>query len=325
MSDLYILSGISDIVNKDNIRADVDVNELERNMIQSGMIREKTVQHEDKLMKEIQDTVTKLGITFDDVNLKKNTNQGDSQRNISQQNNSQQSSFSQNNNYQSEDNQRKPYDKYHIDFDDIEPTNDQLFDRKTREEQKRAHINNILETNKSINDFSLENERAEDEHASMLAEIDYLLEGLKDEGIDISRIPHVNDDSDNAAIEKVLKVLRHKVDHSRYCTFAEEFILTGAHGLEYLFDGKNTWCGQWNPDLTGWHIHVNRKLRRMRTDTGKIVSQIMSDNDIGPFMRVFLELIPSMLLFSKKRSEQNNLSTLNLNDDSESSRKLKNL
>src|SRR3546814_9514064 len=58
---------------------------------------------------------------------------------------------------------------------------------------------------------------------------------------------------------------------SRYCSFAEEFMLSGAHGLEYLFDGKNMWFGRWNPDLTGWHVHVNRKLRRMRTDTGKIV------------------------------------------------------
>jgi len=324
MNDLYILNGISEIVNKDNTRTDIDVNELERTMIQKGLIQESKVPQEDKLMREIQETVSKLGISFDDVTSKKGSEseyRSEPQREH-QRDNQRDSQRETQSDYRDEPSRSS---KYHIDFDDIEPSNDQLFDQKTREEQRRAHINNVLETNKNINDFSLETERAEDERASMLAEIDYLMEGLKDEGVDISRIPHVSDDSNNAAIEKVLKVLRHKVDHSRYCTFAEEFILTGAHGLEYLFDGKNTWFGQWNPDLTGWHVHVNRKLRRMRTDTGKIVSQIMSENDIGPFMRVFLELIPSMLLFSKKRSEQNNLSTLNLNDDGESNRKLRDL
>lgn len=284
MSDTYIIQGLSDIINKDNIRPDVDVGEIERKIISGAGSTKSSLPASDKFDKELNEIVRKYGISFDDA---EQDAPGD----------------------ESSDDMNEPepkYEKFHINFDDVEvdePENTRFTDQ-TREEQKRSHIKNVIGVD-PLRDFSLEKEREEDDKCNMLAEIDYLLDSLKEEGIDVSRIPTVDDNNDIKSIDKVLKVLRHKVDHSRYCTFAEEFMLSAAHGLEYLFDGKNMWFGRWNPDLTGWHIHVNRKLRRMRTDTGKIVSHVMSDYDIGPFLRICLELIPSMFLFSKKKQDQN--------------------
>lgn len=300
MSDTYIIHGLSDIINKDNIRPDIDVGDIERRIISNGSQQKPPPISPDKFNKELNDIAKKYGVSFDDeINEDNEDNEEINEE------------------YNNKENTKEEYNKFHINFDEVDEedlnTNNtsSKFNNQTREEQKRHHIKNVI-GDSDLQNFSLEKEREEDEKCHALAEIDYLLDSLREEGIDISRIPTVDDTNDAKSIDKVLKVLRHKVDHSRYCTFAEEFMLSAAHGLEYLFDGKNMWFGKWSPDLSGWHIHVNRKLRRMRTDTGKIVSHVMSDYDIGPFLRVCLELIPSMFLFSKKKQEQNSLNTYNL-------------
>jgi hypothetical protein len=99
-------------------------------------------------------------------------------------------------------------------------------------------------------------------------------------------------------------MLRHKNDHARYCSFAEEFLIFGAYALEELFDGKRKWFGRYQPDLTGWHNHVNVKIKRMQHDTSKIVSEVMQDYNIGSGARLLLELVPSMILYSKMRKQQ---------------------
>jgi hypothetical protein len=78
----------------------------------------------------------------------------------------------------------------------------------------------------------------------------------------------------------------------------------GAHGLEELFDGKRMWFDKYQPDLTGWHNNVNTKLKRMRHDTGQIVSSIMHDYNISPSVRILMELVPNMILYSNQRKEQ---------------------
>jgi hypothetical protein len=314
MNDTYVITGLSEILNKENIKPDIDVGDIERKMLSNGFpqIKDSGVSSTERFDSEINEIVGKLGISFNDDESSESDETP---------------SFNTSSNPSNLGSDKSRYDQYHLDFSDSGGAEEE-FEERTKEEQKRNHIKNVIGVshNGGIDDFSLEKEREEDEKCGMLAEIDYLLDSLKDEGVDISRIPRVDDNNDSKSIEKVLKVLRHKVDHARYCTFAEEFMLSGAHGLEYLFNGENMWFGRWKPDLTGWHVHVNRKLRRMRTDTGKIVSHVMNDYDIGPFMRVCLELIPSMILFSKKRGEQNSLNTYNLDRDlSESMDKLKDI
>ena len=333
INDVYLLNGLGDILNKDNVKPDIDVKDVEMNMVKGTGYRQDSIPKEDRLMREVEDAMRMIG-------MKPEESRVDEPRAARGRPEPTQS-------YARDDTYSRPRPveyaappqqqerSYGINMDDLEsdPAQDYRqdnrseFDEQTREEQRRSHINNVVGGDKpSLQDFSFEKEREEDYKCEMLAEIDYLVEGLKDAGVDTSRIPTVDDSADVASIEKIVKVLRHKVDHSRYCTFAEEFILSGAHGFEYLFDGKNMWFGRWNPNLTGWHTQVNRKLRRMRTDTGKIVSHIMNDYDIGPFMRICLELVPNMFLFSTRKSEENSLSNLNLDSSiSESSSKLRNL
>lgn len=174
---------------------------------------------------------------------------------------------------------------------------------RTREQERRSHIDSVMGLDSGA-EFSFEKEKREDMKHVMLAEIDALITSLADEDLDLSRIPKVDRKSEFAAIESVLKMLRHKNDHTRYCSFAEEFLLFGAYALEDLFDGKRTWFDRYQPDLTGWHNHVNVKLKRMRHDTGQIVSGVMQDYNIGPGARVLLELVPNMVLYSKMRKQQ---------------------
>jgi hypothetical protein len=269
---------MSDIFNKDNVREDVDVHEIEKQFINN---KDKTIQPTARFDNDINDIISKLGLSMEE-----------------------------------DDTPEPKNEEFHIDIDDYEEPEvihnpQSQFAQRTQEEQKRQHINNVIGSG-DAHDFSFEKEREEDEKYAMLADIDFLMESLESDGANISRIPRVDENNDLHSIDKVLKILRHKVDHSRYITFAEEFILFGAQGVEYAFDGKNMWFGQWNPNLTGWHTQVNRKLRRMRTDTGKIVSGVMGHGSMGPLMRVCLELIPSMFLYSQKMGENSGLTTHNL-------------
>ncbi len=83
-------------------------------------------------------------------------------------------------------------------------------------------------------------------------------------------------------------------------------MLFGAYALEELFDGKRMWLGRYQPDLTGWHNNVNVKLKRMRHDTGQLMSGIMHDYNIGSGARLLLELVPNLVLYSKLRKSQHN-------------------
>lgn len=174
---------------------------------------------------------------------------------------------------------------------------------RTQEQERRSHIDAVMGGADSSS-FSFEKEKREDMKCAMLAEIDLLLEALADEDIDTTRIPKVDQHSPYEEVESVLRILRHKNDHVRYRSFAEEFILFGAYGLEELFDGKRMWFGRYSPDLTGWHNQVNVKLKRMRHDTGQLMSGVMQDYNIGPGARVLLELVPNMVLYSKMRKQQ---------------------
>jgi hypothetical protein len=170
------------------------------------------------------------------------------------------------------------------------------------EQKRREHIKRVVGSDQR--EFSLEKEKREDMKSAMLAEIDSLMDILVEVGIDLSRIPEVSQSSSYEAVESVLRTLRHKNDATRYTTFAEEILLMGVQALEELFDGKRMWFDKYQPDLTGWHNTVNSKLKRMRHDTGQIVSTIMHDYNISPGVRIMMELVPNMILYSNQRKEQ---------------------
>jgi hypothetical protein len=174
--------------------------------------------------------------------------------------------------------------------------------RLTEEQKKQKVLNHVLS---DIGDskFSIDKEKEEDDKAIMLEQIDMLILNLKDEGIDVSRIPEVNSHSSIEEVENVHKILRLKNDRNRYCSFAEECILAGSHALEWVFDGEKEYLGK-KPDLRGWSATVNVKLRRMRFDTSTFVSDVMQGYNLGHCTRILLELIPSLFLYSKMKRRQ---------------------
>jgi hypothetical protein len=184
---------------------------------------------------------------------------------------------------------------------------------RTLEQERRSHIDSVVGVAGNV-DFSLEKEKREDLKCSMLAEIDSLLTSLSMEEVNLERIPTVGMKSTFEEVETTLKILRHKNDQTRCCTFAEEGLMFAAYALEDLFDGKQVWFGRWSPDLTGYHNQMNVKLRRVRYDTGQIVGAIMEDYNIGPGVRIGLEIIPNMFLYSKMRKQQHSQPSLGTED-----------
>lgn len=174
--------------------------------------------------------------------------------------------------------------------------------RHTEDQKKTRVVSKVFEDVKPLDDFDLRKENEEDEKAFMLEEIDSLLEILKEEEVDLSRVTIPTQDSSLSDIEKVRNCLRIKNDRSRSRVFAEESFMMGVQGLEYVFDGQKSYFGRY-PDLTGWSDTVQIKLRRMRYDTSTFVNNIMRQYNFGPGTRIMLELIPSAFIYSRMKKK----------------------
>lgn len=191
----------------------------------------------------------------------------------------------------------------------IDKYDDEQLNNMTREQTKQERINKVLDgiDDKDL-EFNIEKEKEDDDKASLFEQIDMLKMTLEDDGINISGVPNVNKNSSIKDVQNVYKILRLKNDRNRYCSFAEELILAGAYGLEYLFDGNREWFGR-KPDLIGWPDTVKVKLRRMRYETSTFVQEVMQEYNMSSGVRLALELLPSMFLYSRNRriSQNNNL------------------
>lgn len=163
-------------------------------------------------------------------------------------------------------------------------------------ERGAAMYNNNVVTDE---DVALEDE--EDQKIAMLQDIEELLEELSTMGRDISRIPRVNNDSEFDQIRRIHGIVRRKYDFSRGETFGTDLIISVAQGLGAIFDGTRS-IGPFRPHLKGWHNTIRPKLRKMRYETARTVSTIMAQHDIGPGMRMAIELIPSMFIYSNMYS-----------------------
>lgn len=189
---------------------------------------------------------------------------------------------------------------------------------KTDEERRHHQVRSVMKDMGAVdsNLINLENARKEDEKAIMLEEIDFLWSTLEEEdapGLDKIERPDENDSYEK--IEGVLRRLRLKNDRQRYTTFADEFLLLGAASLEDIFDGKKTYLGK-RPDLTGWKKEVQVKLRRMKHDTSTLVSYVMNEYNVGPGMRILLELIPNAFIYAgRKKSNYGKPNVFNANSD----------
>jgi hypothetical protein len=146
----------------------------------------------------------------------------------------------------------------------------------------------------------------EDEKQRILNQIDTLRNMLGDDDVDISHIPMVNNKSEMKDVQNAYKMLLTKNDTRRCSSMAEEAILMIAYALEDLFDGKRVLFGRFRPNLVGWHTTASTKLRRMRFETANVVSHVMQSYGIGDVGRIGLELIPSMVIYSKRKQNSSN-------------------
>lgn len=162
---------------------------------------------------------------------------------------------------------------------------------------------------------SLDEAKREEEKLIMLDEIDSLRSSLMEEdAAGLNSIPEVTSRDSYASVENVLRRLRLKNDRTRYTSLADEFLLWGAYCLEQIFDGERKVFGK-QPDLTGWSKEVQVKLRRMRHDTSTVVSDVMHGYHIGPMARIGLELIPNLFMFARRRKENHGKASLYADSD----------
>jgi len=199
--------------------------------------------------------------------------------------------------------------KYQPNWDMLSPRNRYPSHRITDEERKQYHINKVISNiDKEYNDDNdnfISQEEEEDEIVRILEQIDLLRTNLKADGVDIDRVPEVDQNSSKKEIKAVLKILQIKNDRLRYCDMFEEGVLACSYGLESIFDGKKDWFGT-KIDLTGWSESVKVKLRRMRYDTSSFVSDVMKGYQIGHGWKIILELLPSLFLYSRDRRLRSN-------------------
>jgi hypothetical protein len=189
----------------------------------------------------------------------------------------------------------------------MDQSQDAYMTRLTNEERKRTHISNVLSNihNEDKDEMDLlQQEEEEDEMAKILEQIDMLRSNLEDAGVDVSKVPQVSTNTPKKDAKKIMKILRIKNDRLSYRDMFEESILAAAYGLEQAFDGKREWFG-YKPDLTGWPDTVQTKLKRLRVDTSTLVSDIMRGHNIGSGWRIVLDLLPSMIFYSRQRRVNN--------------------
>lgn len=182
-------------------------------------------------------------------------------------------------------------------------SNDKNYIRMTNEEKRQGHIHNVINTmgEDEYGNFNIEKEQEEDDKLILLEQIDMLRQILEDDGINVSRVPEVNIDSNIKDIKNISRILKIKNDRNRLSSLAEEGILLLAAGLEFLFDGEKEYFG-FKPDLIGWSETVKIKLRRLKFETSNIVGNVVKNRNMPPGARLVLELVPSMLLYSKSRN-----------------------
>ena len=170
----------------------------------------------------------------------------------------------------------------------------------TIDEYKTQLVGNVMRTVNQENVFDFSNENEEDKKVMMLEEIDILVEVLKSEDIDISRIRLPDITSTLKEINCTRDRLHLMNNRTRSRIFAEEIIMVGTYLTEKFLDGQHEYFG-YRPDVTGWTNTVNIKLRRMRYDTSNLVNKVISHHQLGPMTRILMELVPSLILYSRSR------------------------
>jgi len=307
LSDVCDLLGMSSIFNKEETNNEINLKTVEKDFIKKSLDVDEFDSVNDELLTYNPINEYKNLINSSDIESPSTVNieddvmsEYDDILNFSKMQTPQQSKIYENDNFAKKLTQEQINQRI---VDDVLNTSNRLSNNTSN--YTSDTITNITSNNASNNDFNfnIDDENREDLKLTLLEKIDHLTEELEDDGVNLSRIPKVDHSSELEKIEYVAKLLMLKSNRNRYSNMGEELLLTAAGALEILCDGKREFLGV-KPNLVGYSDVVKVKLRRVKHETSQIVSNVVEKYEMSPFMTLLIELVPSLFLHSKRRSNQ---------------------
>jgi len=288
LSDVCDLLGMSSIFNKDETNNEINLKSVEKDFIKRSLDVDEFDSVNDELLTYNPISEYKNLINSTDV-------QSDIQSSSNEVDDDIMSEYDDILNFSSAPTPSKSYD------------NDNLAQKLTQEQTNQKIVDKVLkfsnDTDNNDFNFNIDDENREDLKLTLLEKIDHLIEELEDDGVNLTRIPKVDHNSELDKIEYVAKLLMLKTNRNRYSNMGEELLLMAAKGLENICNGKRDFLGL-KPNLTGYSDVAKVKLRRVKNETSQIVSNIVEKYEVSPFMTLLIELVPSLFLHSSRRSNQ---------------------
>ncbi len=321
-----ILAGVGAIVNLQNVKSGVNVDELAKSLINDGLIQDAAnIQSEEdpasKFNAELAHAAKKLGIEFDDVEKPKKdrTSYGTrisaagttaiSTSSYFPDHNTEHDSVEEESSLESSeecvaDSYRPESGGYTSSI--VGGSND--FKSYTQEQIRRKHIENVIggSTFKPANDTAnsfLSQQREEETKADMLGEISLLLADLEEEGANLKGIREVSHDSSLSEVRSTLMALRYRSDSTRCASTAGDILMLVVKGVEKIFNGKREIMGYY-PNMEGFPNTVAPKIRRLKPSMGRALHDAMEENRMGPMSRLAMEIFPSAIMYGISRSQQ---------------------
>jgi hypothetical protein len=178
---------------------------------------------------------------------------------------------------------------------------DPYLQRITQEEKARAFVGDVLRDTRTAGLAEIESEENNSELAEIIGRIEGLKKLLQEQDADVQIANGIDMRTDKTTAKNVLMVLQKKYDNQRFSSLFEDSVLAGAHVLEGYFNGKDTYF-----DFTGLSLAVGSKMRKMSYTTSNFVGEAMKANDIGPGLRIALELALTVVLHSRERKIRKN-------------------
>jgi hypothetical protein len=173
---------------------------------------------------------------------------------------------------------------------------------RTPAEQQQHLLNQIL--------GNTGQHRVDDNHdikMEMLDDINMLIDELTNTGADLSNLPQVSVQSSFDDVRMMHRRLRAKLTFKRHHEIGKDIIVSASQGLGMIFNGENKFFG-YQPDLTGWHLSVSRKLKTMKYETSTVIRKIFTENNIPAWLQILMELVPSAFLYAGSKHNQRAMS-----------------
>jgi hypothetical protein len=174
----------------------------------------------------------------------------------------------------------------------------------TDEQAKRAQMSKVVSGMKEKygNSEMVSYEVNKNSKLHVLEEIIQLRSHLKKVGIDMSNVPDVDRNSNMQDIETAHELLVCKNSWYTYNVATKEFLIFLAGIMEFLFDGEREWFFGLKPDLTGWSNVLSAKINSRSYELTQKAQEFMRDNGIGGSTTLCIEIIASMVMYSKNRT-----------------------